>query len=206
MVSALLHYCKDLSGIGGIERPGILHRLDKDTSGLLLVAKDDLTHEELSQQLKKRTIKKCYLVLVKGEVKDDRGFIETFIGRDPAHRKKMAVLKNRGRIAITEYKVMERFLGFTLLEIIMKTGRTHQIRVHMAHIRHPVLGDSVYGRKLTISKDRNQLKGVLSGLKRQALHAYKLGFIHPRKKKYMEFDIPLPDDIKRVVEFLREGK
>lgn len=206
LVNALMHYCKDLSGIGGIERPGILHRLDKDTSGLLLIAKDDLTHEALSQQLKKRTIKKAYLVLVKGAVKDNNGLVETFIGRDPAHRKKMAVLKDRGRIAISEYRVIERFIGFTLLEIMMKTGRTHQIRVHMAYIRHPVLGDSVYGRKLTISKDRSQFKMALSGLKRQALHAYKLGFTHPRKKKYMEFEIPLPEDIKRVVDVLRGEK
>jgi 23S rRNA pseudouridine1911/1915/1917 synthase len=206
LVNALLYHCKDLSGIGGVERPGIVHRLDKGTSGLLLVAKNDATHQSLSKQLKERSMRKVYLALVKGEVRKDNGIIEARIGRDPHHRKKMAVLKSGGREAVTEYRVRERFAGFTLLEILLKTGRTHQIRVHLAHIRHPVVGDADYGRRLIAGKKRSGLENALSGLKRQALHAFRLGFVHPLKKEYMEFEAALPDDMRRVIQSLREEK
>jgi 23S rRNA pseudouridine1911/1915/1917 synthase len=203
LVNALLFHCNDLSGIGGVERPGIVHRLDKGTSGLLLVAKDDMTHQSLSKQFKERSMKKEYLVLVKGEVKNQKGRIETLIGRDPFHRKKMAVLKENGRTAVTDYSVKERFAGFTLLEIGLKTGRTHQIRVHMAHIKHPVVGDAIYGRKLIISKKRSELEEALLSFNRQALHAFRLGFAHPVQKKYMEFEALPPSDMQKIIEVLR---
>ena len=197
-------------GIGllapGIERPGIVHRLDKDTSGLLLVAKDDLAHEGLSKQLKQKKMIKQYLTLVKGELRSDKGLIETSMGRDSHNRKKMAVVKKGGKDAVTEYRVVERFKDFTLLDIRIKTGRTHQIRVHMAHIKHPVVGDNVYGRRLILGKGREDLKKALEGLKRQALHAYRIGFVHPNKGKYVEFEITLAPDIQSVVEALRKEK
>ncbi len=186
LVNALLYHCKNLSGINGVLRPGIIHRLDKDTSGLMVVAKNDKSHLILSKQLKERKIKRKYIALVKGIVQMDEGMIEAPIGRSPNNRQKMAVIFDTGREAVTNYKVLRRFGNFTMLEATLQTGRTHQVRVHMNYIGHPVLGDKVYGYK--------------DKYPRQLLHAVSLGFIHPTSQKYTEFTSQMPDDIKKVIE------
>ncbi|MDP9751622.1 RluA family pseudouridine synthase [Thermoanaerobacter pentosaceus] len=191
LVNALLYHCKNLSGINGILRPGIVHRLDKDTSGVMVVAKNDKAHISLSNQIKERSVFKKYVAIVEGVIKDEEGKIEAPIGRHPVDRKKMAVIED-GRYALTLYKVLERFKENTLIEAVIKTGRTHQIRVHMAFIGHPVVGDPVYGFK----KQKFKLKG-------QALHSRVLGFIHPTKGVYMEFEAPLPEYFKKLIEILR---
>ena len=206
LVNALLYHCRNtLSGIGGIERPGIVHRLDKDTSGLLMVAKDDFTHNHLSKQLKDRTIVRKYLALVKGNIKEDSKKIEIPIGRHVSDRKKMSIKTKRGRIAITEFTVIERFDNYTLLEIRLKTGRTHQIRVHLSAIGHPVAGDKMYGRSQKSEACPEQSRRVRSQppIQRQMLHAAILGFIHPKTGKYLEFNARLPDDMKDILNFLR---
>ncbi|MDN5317827.1 MAG: rRNA synthase, partial [Thermoanaerobacterium sp.] len=170
LVNALLYHCKNLSGINGELRPGIVHRLDKDTSGVMVVAKNDKAHLDLSNQIKERTILKKYIAIVEGVIKDDEGSIEVPIGRDHAERKKMAVTED-GRYALTLYKVLERYKNNSLIEATIKTGRTHQIRVHMSYIGHPIVGDEVYGYK----KQRFNLLG-------QALHSKLLGLVHPSKK------------------------
>ncbi|UZQ81982.1 RluA family pseudouridine synthase [Thermoanaerobacter sp. RKWS2] len=191
LVNALLYHCKNLSGINGILRPGIVHRLDKDTSGVMVVAKNDKAHISLSNQIKERSVFKKYVAIVEGVIKDEEGKIEAPIGRHPVDRKKMAVIED-GRYALTLYKVLERFKENTLVEAVIKTGRTHQIRVHMAYIGHPVVGDHVYGFK----KQKFKLEG-------QALHSRVLGFIHPTKGVYMEFEAPLPEYFVRLIEILR---
>ncbi|ADD02603.1 pseudouridine synthase, RluA family [Thermoanaerobacter italicus Ab9] len=191
LVNALLYHCKNLSGINGILRPGIVHRLDKDTSGVMVVAKNDKAHISLSNQIKERSVFKKYVAIVEGVIKDEEGKIEAPIGRHPVDRKKMAVIED-GRYALTLYKVLERFKENTLVEAVIKTGRTHQIRVHMAFIGHPVVGDPVYGFK----KQKFKLEG-------QALHSSILGFIHPTKGVYMEFEAPLPEYFVRLIEILR---
>jgi len=194
LVNALLYSCNELSGIGGVIRPGIVHRLDKDTSGLLVVAKNDAAHHSLSQQIKDRTLKRVYWCVVEGNIKKDRGVISASIGRHPTNRKKMAVLNSlNARPAVTHYKVLERFGEYTLVEARLETGRTHQIRVHMAYIGHPVVGDSVYGGK----KQRFNLKG-------QVLHAKRLGLIHPSAGEYMEFEAPLPEHFENLLKALRK--
>ncbi len=194
LVNALLYHCKNLASIGGVLRPGIVHRLDKDTSGLLVVAKNDMAHASLSKQIKGREVERKYVALVHGELKNDEGVIEARVGRHPVHRKKMAVLREgegRAREAVTYYKGLKWFKDYTLLELKLKTGRTHQIRVHLAYIGHPVVGDVAYGRA------RNEF-----GVKRQLLHAKKLGFIHPRTGKHMEFSSEMPEDFKKVLKRL----
>lgn len=193
LVNALLYHCKNLSGINGILRPGIVHRLDKDTSGVMVVAKNDKAHISLSNQIKERSVFKKYVAIVEGVIKDEEGKIEALIGRHPVDRKKMAVIED-GRYALTLYKVLERFKENTLVEAAIKTGRTHQIRVHMAYIGHPVVGDPVYGFK----KQKFKLEG-------QALHSRVLGFIHPTKGVYMEFEAPLPEYFVRLIEILRRS-
>lgn len=185
LVNALLYHCKKLSSVGASERPGIVHRLDKDTSGLMVVAKDNDTHRLLAKQFKERTAKKKYIAFVTGLVELDSGVIELPIGRHPSHRQKLTVRFSESRDAITEYKVLMRFRDCTMLELTPKTGRMHQLRVHLSYIGHPILGDAVYGKK--------------SGLiPRQALHAAMLGFIHPATKKYLEFSAELPADMKKL--------
>ena len=198
LVNVLLAKIKNLSGIGGVERPGIVHRLDKDTSGLMVIAKNDMAHHSLAKQIEERTAVRKYLALVKGELKQPQGIIETGYGRHPRNRQKMAVLdENSGakgeiREAITLYKVKQRFKGYTLVECELKTGRTHQIRVHLKHIGFPVVGDQVYGRQ----------KGEL-GATRQLLHAYSLSFNHPRTGKPVSFTADLPKDFKNILSSLK---
>lgn len=194
LVNALLYHCGDLSGIGGALRPGIVHRLDKDTSGLLVAAKNDFAHRSLAAQIKARKVKRVYLALVYGEIKEPAGKIEAPIGRHPVDRQRMAVTFRNSRPAITYYHVLKRFTGFTLLEVHLETGRTHQIRVHMAYLGHPVVGDVLYGPK----KQAFEVPG-------QLLHAGKLGFYHPRTGDYLEFTAPLPPTFIRVLEFLSGG-
>ncbi|HHV61873.1 MAG TPA: RluA family pseudouridine synthase [Firmicutes bacterium] len=202
LVNALLAHCRDLSGIGGEMRPGIVHRLDKDTSGVMVAAKNDLAHASLAAQLKAHEMEKTYLALVHGEVREARGSIRTHIGRHPVHRKKMAVVEEgRGKLAITHFEVLERFEvperpgisgRFTLLKVVLETGRTHQIRVHMASIGHPIVCDNVYGRR--------RCEFDMAG---QALHAWKLKFRHPRTGEVMGFCAPVPDDMQGVISSLR---
>ena len=185
LVNALMAYCKRLSGIGGVAKPGIVHRLDKGTSGLLVVAKTDSAHANLAKQFKSKTIKRVYVALARGTVQLDNGTIQTPIGRSIRDRKRMAVNAVSTKTAITRYKVLERFKDCTLLELTLGTGRTHQIRVHMSYIGHPLLGDEQYGSK--------------GDFPRPALHAKTIGFIHPVTKKYMEFTSDLPEDMKGLI-------
>jgi len=191
LVNALLSHCTDLSGINGISRPGIVHRIDKDTSGVIVIAKNDNAHNILAHQLKEHLMTRVYCALVEGVLKNDEGIIDAPLGRHPQEKIKMAVVKD-GKRAVTHYKVIERFKANSLVECVLETGRTHQIRVHMANIGHPLVGDPVYGYK----KQRFNLKG-------QLLHAKKLGFIHPTLYKYVEFQSPLPDYYLKVLCILR---
>lgn len=192
LVNALLYHLDNLSGINGVIRPGIVHRIDKNTSGLLVVAKNDDAHVALAKQLEDKTCSRIYVALLEGVVKDDRGRISTFIGRNPKDRTKMAVLSD-GREAITDYKVLERFDGYTLCQFSLKTGRTHQIRVHAKHIGHPIVGDKEYGYK-------NQ-KFNLEG---QLLHAIELRFVHPSTKELMTFNAPIPDYFEKILKRVKK--
>lgn len=195
LVNALLFHCGDsLSGINGIIRPGIVHRIDKDTSGLLIVAKNDRAHQSLAEQIAVHSFTRIYNAVVYGIVKEEEGTVSAPIGRHPTDRKRMAVLSSGGREAVTHYRVLERFPGFTLVECRLETGRTHQIRAHMAHIGHPVAGDPVYGPKKCIT----ELQG-------QCLHARVIGFIHPATGEYLEFDSGLPPYFERFLEKLRRS-
>jgi 23S rRNA pseudouridine1911/1915/1917 synthase len=182
LVNALLGHCVMLSGIGGKERPGIVHRLDKETSGCLVVAKNDATHRELSRQFAERTVEKVYLALVAGKLRKAAGVIEEKIGRHPVHRQRMSVASSRGRPAKTEYRVLRSGAGASLIECRLHSGRTHQIRVHLHHLGHPVLGDKVYGAR------------PAKNFPRQMLHASKIGFRHPVSGEWKIFEAPLPDD------------
>jgi len=208
LVNALLFHCKDLSGINGVLRPGIVHRLDKNTSGLLVVAKNDLAHLSLTEQIKNRTLLREYIAIIWGHMPAEKGTIEAPIGRATKDRKKMAVSRLKGRESLTQYRVLERFDLCDLLSIRLKTGRTHQIRVHLSYLNHPVLGDPEYGgrqRRIKGIYDRERpfAQKLLSLIERQALHAKKLGFVHPRTKACQEFDSELPEDIESVLALLR---
>jgi 23S rRNA pseudouridine1911/1915/1917 synthase len=190
LVNALLHHCTALSGIGGEQRPGIVHRLDKETSGCMVVAKNDLAHQALSKQFASREVLKVYLALAAGHFAIKEGVIETQIGRHPVHRKKMAVLEaGAGRTAVTDYRVLRELCEVkggksSLVECTLHTGRTHQIRVHLKHLNHPILGDALYGRR--------------DHFPRQMLHAWKLGFTHPRTGQWQQFEAPVPEDFKEA--------
>ena len=187
LVNALMYRLKDLSGIGGALRPGIVHRIDKMTSGLIVAAKNDKAHRSLAEQIKNHTAGRIYVAIVEGNIKEDEGTVDAPIGRHPVDRKKMAVVLN-GREAVTHWKVLERYGDYTLIEARLLTGRTHQIRVHMANLKHPVAGDTVYGA----AKPRLGLKG-------QALHAARLTLRHPTTGEEMVFSAPLPDSFKRAL-------
>ena len=195
LVNALMEYCgESLSDINGVIRPGIVHRIDKDTSGVLVVAKSNTAHEKLSEKLKVHDIKRVYVAVVYGIIREDSGKIDAPIGRHPVERKKMAVNTKTGRRAVTYFKVLERFKDATYVELTLETGRTHQIRVHMSYIGYPIVGDEVYGRK----KQKYDIKG-------QALHAKLLGFVHPLKDEYMEFEANLPEYFCNLLEELRKN-
>lgn len=205
LVHALLHHCKgNLSGIGGVERPGIVHRLDKGTSGVMVIAKNDLAHQHLSKQFKDRTLDRRYLALCYGTPTDMAGEIEGNIGRSPKNRKKMALLKTGGKPARTTYKVLSHNrIGFSLVELKLYTGRTHQIRVHMTYLGHPLLGDPAYGRKRQLTKALTpEQTQEIEHLNHQALHAYKLAFTHPQTGEYLTFTHPMPDDLQKIADFL----
>jgi 23S rRNA pseudouridine1911/1915/1917 synthase len=191
LVNGLMAHCKDLSGINGVLRPGIVHRIDKDTSGLLMVAKNDLAHESLAAQLAEKSVTRKYKAIVHGVIPHDFGTIDAPLGRDPKDRQKIAVVEN-GKHAVTHFHVLERFREFTFVECQLETGRTHQIRVHMKYIGYPLAGDPKYGPRKTLD---------ISG---QALHAGVLGFIHPRTDEYLEFEAPLPEDMERLLVQLRK--
>jgi 23S rRNA pseudouridine1911/1915/1917 synthase len=196
-------HCTHLSGIGGIERPGIVHRLDKDTSGAIVVAKDDATHRGLVRQFAARQVKKRYLAIVRGNVREVEGVIDAAVGRHPIYRQKMSTHTRVGRQAVTEFHVLERFGGYTLVELCPHTGRTHQIRVHMAAVGHPLLGDPTYGRNRQGSH-RSSLAQRLSWFRRQALHAWVLGFVHPGTDVWLECQAPLPADLEHLLTTLRD--
>ena len=194
LVNAVMAHCGEhLSGINGVLRPGIVHRIDKDTTGALLICKDDVVHRDLAEQLKEHSIKRRYRAVVQGNLKEDEGTVNAPVGRHPTDRKKMAINHKNGKEAITHYKVLERFGQATYIECRLETGRTHQIRVHMASLGHPLLGDTVYGS----SKNPYHLQG-------QALHAMILGFVHPITGEYLEFEAPLPEYFSKLLEKLRK--
>jgi len=194
LVNGLMAHCDDLSGINGVMRPGIVHRIDKDTSGLLMVAKNDMAHESLVNQLVNKTVTRKYTALVHGVIPHDHGTIDAPIGRDKKDRQSMTVTRENGKHAVTHFEVIERFDDFTVVECQLETGRTHQIRVHMKYIDFPLAGDPKYGPKKTVD---------FNG---QVLHAGVLGFDHPRTGEYVEFEAPLPDDMKNLLDKIRNKR
>jgi 23S rRNA pseudouridine1911/1915/1917 synthase len=198
LVNGLLYHCPDLVAIGEQFRPGVVHRIDKDTSGLLVIAKNRQAHHRLANQFKSRTIKKTYLALVHGKMKSQHGRISLPIGRHPVHRKKMSTISRRSREAVTLWKVKECFAKATLIEVNLKTGRTHQIRVHTSALGHPIIGDQVYG-----GKKREKL--AEEKISRQMLHAWRLEFLHPIKGNRIFFEAPIPSDMEQVLSVLRSG-
>lgn len=193
LVNGLMAHCKDLSGINGVMRPGIVHRIDKDTSGLLMVAKNDMAHESLVQQLVDKTVTRKYQAIAHGVIPHDYGTIDAPIGRDKKDRQSMTVTDENSKTAVTHFKVLDRFKNYTFVECQLETGRTHQIRVHMKYIGFPLAGDPKYGPRKTLTIDG------------QALHAGLLGFIHPRTKEYIEFEAPLPSEFEHLLDYLRNS-
>ena len=193
LVNGLMYHCKgQLSGINGVMRPGIVHRIDMDTTGVIIACKNDMAHSSIAAQLKEHSITRRYQAIVHGVISEDEGTVDAPIGRHPVERKKMSINYQNGKDAVTHYRVLNRFRQYTHVECRLETGRTHQIRVHMASIRHPLLGDAVYG----------PAKCPISGLSGQTLHAGVLGFIHPRTGEYMEFSAPLPDYFEKLLRTL----
>ncbi|WP_050181514.1 RluA family pseudouridine synthase [Domibacillus robiginosus] len=192
LVNGLMYHCKDLSGINGVMRPGIVHRIDKDTSGLLMVAKNDMAHEKLVNQLVEKSVTRKYQAIVHGVISHDFGTVDAPIGRDTKDRQKMGIV-DHGKVAVTHFHVLERFRDFTLVECELETGRTHQIRVHMKYIGFPLAGDPKYGPRKTLDIDG------------QALHAGVLGFVHPRTNEYLEFEAPAPKEFTDLIEELRKN-
>ncbi|HPB32206.1 MAG TPA: RluA family pseudouridine synthase [Candidatus Sumerlaeota bacterium] len=211
LVNGLIRHCGDLSSIGGVLRPGIVHRLDKDTTGLMVVAKNDIAHRRLSAQLVTRDLKRYYITLVAGEMARDTGVINAPVGRCPRHRKLMAVNWENGKQAATHYRVLLRAHGMSLVEAQLETGRTHQIRVHMRHINHPVVGDPDYGpdrRRITLGIERGNslLVSMIRGLKVQMLHATSLVLIHPKSGMEMIFEAPLPEPFLTIAALMAPSK
>ena len=205
LVNALLAHCTDLSGIGGVERPGIVHRLDKDTSGILVVAKTDVAHRELSVQFEKHSITRQYVAVVCSTPAKTSGTIDARIARSRRDRRRMTTVKTDGRHAVTHYQVLETYPKFALVQLTLETGRLHQIRVHLQHIGHPVAGDAIYGgeQRALNDADTAALKQALAQLKRQALHARLLGFVHPATGENLTFSAPMPRDMQRVIDALQ---
>lgn len=195
LVNALLYHCKNLSGINGVIRPGIVHRLDKDTSGIMICAKNDMAHVHLSRQIQDKVARRTYLAVVRGNIKTDHGIIETQIARDKNDRKKMTVVTEGGRDAVTEYEVLERYGKYTIVRCKLATGRTHQIRVHLEYLGYPLVGDPKYSPMRTPF----HIEG-------QALHSQTLSFVHPRTGERLEFEAPLPTDLQKIVTRLRFGQ
>jgi len=208
LVNALLHHCDDLSGVGGELRPGIVHRLDKDTSGILVAAKNDVAHRHLAAQFKAHTVERKYTALVYGLLKGDEGSIDRPIGRHPVDRKRMSSLARRGRHAVTHWQVLQRFAsrGLSLLELTLETGRTHQIRVHLSEQNLPLVGDPVYGRKGRAGNIADTcIRAAVQGLNRQFLHAHVLGFEHPVSGEILRFSSPLPVELQQVLDILNDA-
>ncbi len=195
LVNALLYHCKDLSGINGVLRPGIVHRIDKDTTGCIIVCKNDFAHVEIAKQLESKTCHREYRAIVMGNITHDSGMIDAPIGRDSRDRQKMTVTDKGSRDARTHFEVLERFGNSTYVECSLETGRTHQIRFHMKYINHPVMGDEKYGKKCAYMDTEGQV-----------LHAYKISFIHPRTKEEMTFTAPLPDYFNKLLDILRKER
>ncbi len=194
LVNAIMYHCADsLSGINGEIRPGIVHRIDMDTTDALIICKNDAAHVDIAEQIKEHTVTRRYRGIVCGVVKEDEGTIEGAIGRHPTQRKKMAINEKNGKPAITHYKVLQRFAKYTYMEFRLETGRTHQIRVHMASIGHPLLGDELYGNPKNLA---------MKGLQGQTLHAMVIGFVHPTTHEYMEFEAPLPEYFQNLLQKL----
>ena len=209
LVNALLAHCRtDLSGIGGVERPGIVHRLDKDTSGVLVVAKTDVVHRGLSVQFEKHSIARQYVAIVCGASAKATGTIDARVARSRRDRRRMTTVETGGRHAVTHYEVLEVYPKFALVQLTLETGRLHQIRVHLQHIGHPVVGDAIYGgeQRALNDADTTQLKHALAHLKRQALHARVLGFEHPTTGENLTFSAPMPKDMQRVIDALRTNQ
>ncbi len=206
LLNALLHHCPDLAEIGEISRPGLVHRLDKDTSGLLVVAKTELAHQALVRQFQEHTITKKYLALVWGRLPAREGQIDRQVGRHPTERRKMSAHPRRGKTALTLWRVIKELPGpLTLMELTPETGRTHQLRVHLASLNHPVLGDATYGGGVSRLKGHLKLKGLAPLVRRQLLHAWQLGFTHPRTGERLSWEAPLPEDFREILDFLAEN-
>ena len=201
LLNAIAFHCERLASVGGPLRPGVVHRLDKDTSGIMVVALDDHVYYNLVEQFRKRTIKRVYKALVYGILKNDKGEIALQIGRSQSDRKKMSTTPRKGREAVTTWNVLERFKDATLVEAILKTGRTHQIRVHFATIGHPVLGDRTYGKKTFLETGRKKII-----FPRQMLHAELLGFVHPATGQYLEFRSEMPADMTEAIRSIRDSR
>ncbi|MDP3230337.1 MAG: RluA family pseudouridine synthase, partial [Acidovorax sp.] len=206
LLNALLHHCPALKEIGEISRPGLVHRLDKDTSGLLVVAKTELAHQALVRQFQEHTITKKYLALVWGRLPQREGQIDLEVGRHPTERRKMSVHPRRGKTALTRWRVIKELPGpLTLVELTPQTGRTHQLRVHLASLGHPVLGDATYGGGVSRLAGHPKLKGLAPLVRRQLLHAWQLGFTHPLTGERLSWEAPLPEDFREILDFLAEN-
>jgi 23S rRNA pseudouridine1911/1915/1917 synthase len=203
LVNALLYHCRDLTGINGVLRPGIVHRLDKETSGVMVVAKDEEAYQQLTSQFKNRSVEKVYWAIAYGKFRQEEGLIDSAIGRHPSQRKRMSTRTRKGRMAITRWKRIENLDGFSLLEIFPQTGRTHQIRVHLSSMGHPLLGDPLYGRKGRVGTIQDPiLKECVKRMNRQALHALRLTFNHPHTGERVQFESPIPQDMMDVLQCL----